>query len=207
MPQIRIKKWAAIGGASVAFYSLVTSTALALFLPRVTLQYMSFETARLDLQVSGHQVDQPEESSYGQIAQFPGADTLLPGGPTAKEDFWIRNTSTHSQPLILSGKFSVGNQDWNILKHLVQARLRVYNTNEETPWLSLEEWSAQVRDFPGSKLGDGSRRRYEFEYRILESYPTDPDGAGPLQANSVVGQEVSGKKTGTISFTVDGRLQ
>lgn len=207
MSRVFVKKWAAIGGASVAFYSLVASTALALFLPRVTLHSLSFQTGRLDLQISGHQVDQPLETSYSTTAQFPGADNLVPGGPTVKEDFWIRNTSTQNQQMILSAKMSVGNQDWNLLKQVIQARLRLYNQPETTTaWLSLEEWT-QVRDLPGTKLEDGARRRYEFEYRMLGSYPTDPDGAGPILANDAIGHELTGKKTSGMVVSVDGRLE
>lgn len=202
-----LKKWAAIGGASVAFYSLVTSTALALFLPRATLQQMTFKAATLELRVSAHQVDQPDPNSFNLTADFPGTDTLIPGGQVVNEDFWVRNASSVGQSLILSGQLSAGNQDWEKLKPLIEANLRLYGTTTETGWKTLEEWTAQPHDFPGGELPDDNRRRYELQYRLMTHYPADPDAAGPLVAGSPIGHELMGLQTSGLSFSIDGRRQ
>lgn len=200
-------KWAAVGVASVAFYSLVASTALALFLPQAKLQTLTFKTANLLLNVSGEQVDTPNDHLFQTTAQFPGTDLLLPGVGTVQEDFWVWNKSSVSKTLRLSGKLSTGNQDWGILQHVIQAKLKVYNTQTETPWLSLGEWTEISRDFPGDRLQDSNRRRYEFSYRMVENYPVDPDGAGPLVVGSPIGPELMNKQTGGLVFTIDGRLE
>lgn len=200
-------KWAAIGGASVAFYSLVTTTALALFLPQAKLQSMVFRSANMVLHVSSEQVNSPNDHLFQLSAPFTGTDQLYPGGPTVQEDFWLWNKSSPGQHLRLTGQLSGGNQDWDVLQHVIQMKLKVYGSQTETSWLSLAEWSAQKQNFPGDILQDASKRRYEFSFRMLESYPTDPDGAGPLVAGSPIGHELMNKQTGSLVFTIDGSRQ
>jgi hypothetical protein len=197
-------KWAAIGGASVAFYSLVTTTALALFLPQARLETLTFKSANMVLHVSSERADSPSDQGFQLATSFPGTDQLYPGAPTVQESFWLWNRSSPGQSLRLTGQMSVGDQDWSQLQHIVQAKLKIHGSSTESPWLSLADWSTQQHTLPGGQLADGSKRRYEFSYRMLDTYPTDPDGAGPLVAGSPIGNELMNKQTVGLVFTIDG---
>lgn len=202
-----VKKWFAIGGASVAFYSLVTATALALFLPRASLKEIAFTTGSLALKVSKHQVTHPNPDSYQIEVDFSGTDRLLAGGPAIEEDFWVKNFSSPGQPLSLYGQLSTGSFDWEALKHVIEIKLQTFDGEHQLDWLTLAQWSESAVMFPGTKISDDTQRRYLFLFRMRDTYPTDPDGAGPLQANSPIGPELQGKKTGNLTFTIEGRLQ
>ncbi len=190
----------------MAFYSLVATTALALFLPQARVETLTFRTAKLALSVSSDQSALPNTASFQTEVAFPALSSLIPG--TEHETyFWVRNDSNPVHTLQLAGQFLSGDQAWDTLQHLIEVQIRDMSSQQVGEWMSLHEWTNQTHQFPGDKLNDNQPKRYVFAYRLLENYPLDPDGDGPLQVGSPIGNELMSQETAGVVFEIDGSVQ
>jgi len=188
-----------VGATLVGLYSLLATTAFALLSPQAGLSSFTLRTAQLDLQIGN--------SSGGPFTPELQLDTneyLLPNSIAHTQDFWVRNTSSSGLEFQLTEQLGEGDQDWLALKDVIE--IRVSNLITDTGWLSLQEWEQSAVSFPGI-LGSGSTQRYQFSYRLPDTYGVDPDGVGPLQVGDAVGEELEGKITSNMSFTISGVLQ
>lgn len=197
------KRHLLVGASTVLLYSFVATTALALFLPQAKLNNVELEVATLELLVSKEQIDNP--TTFAQEVVFTGSDNLEPGGEVIQEDFWVMNTSGPGYPLSVTGQFTTGTQDWEALQDVIELNVVASQTGAETGWKSIKTWNSSPVTLPGGSLASGgSKRRYQMKYRVVATYPIDPDGTGPKTAGSAVGSELMGKKTGALQFVLDG---
>lgn len=188
-----------VGTLLVGLYTMVGSTAFALLSPQAGLSQFTFQTAHLDILVG--------TSSGGPFLQELSLNTndlLLPNNTEHTVDFWIKNASSNGFQFALSGELGEGNQDWEVLKKVIE--VKVSNLSIDTGWHTLENWSLAKQSFPGV-LGSGATQRYQLVYRLPDRYPTDPDGDGPLQTGDQIGEELEGKITAGMTFTISGEIQ
>lgn len=188
-----------VGALLVGLYTMVGSTAFALLSPQAGLSQFTFQTAHLDILVGS--------SSGGPFTQELSLSTnelLLPDNQEHTIDFWVKNASSNGIAFQLSGQLGQGNQDWELLKNVIE--VKVSNLVTDTGWQTLDAWTQTPTEFPGT-LGASTTQRYQLTYRLPETYPVDPDGAGPLLAGDTIGEELEGKITAGMTFTISGTIQ
>jgi hypothetical protein len=181
-------------------YSLLGSTALALFLPQVSLTGMQLSTSTLGLLVGTG--DNP---TYVQTGHLAGVSDLHPGMTPFTDSFWLQNTSS-TMPLDLSIQMEGGSSDWEQLKNLIQIQIRDVSGNHTSPWFSLAEITdASFHPLPNFVLPARESRQYEIVYDFPATYPLDPDGSGPLQAGDPIGNEMMDKSTNDMQIIFEGK--
>lgn len=187
-------------------YSVVASTALAVFSPQAQVGALAFRTSSYSLKISSDpSMTDPATSSFGQSISLQGANNMYPGMEPVAERFWLMNTSSSSQMLQLHGAFSPGDEDWEKLKGAIRFKIKDVLNFAETTMITLGETSSQPWTMATMPLGSGERRLFEIEYSMSTEYSVDPDGDGPLQAGDPIGNEAMGLETTGASFIIDGQ--
>lgn len=187
-----------VGALLVGMYTMLGSTVFALLMPQSHLSTFLFQTAQLDLLVAS--------SSGGPFTHQLSLATdsmLLADDTEHSTDFWVKNASSNTIDFQLSGQLSTGDQDWDVLKKAIE--INISNFSDESGWKTLEEWTNSSVDFPG-QLESGTTRRYRFLYRLPSTYSYDPDGEGPIQIGDAIGEELEGKVTTGMTFTISGEI-
>lgn len=183
-------------------YTMVASTALALFLPQANLTALGFRAARVDLEIS---LESGGGSGYASQQSLTIPEYLHPDGTEYSQLFWIKNVSSNGQDMILTGQMLAGVFDWDRISQVVE--LNITHTGMETGWYTLADWASSPIEIPGGVMQPGQSRKYGFSYRMMTHYAVDPDGPGPLQAGDEIGDELEGAMTENVTFQIDGDLQ
>ncbi len=188
-----------VGALLVGLYTMVGSTAFALLSPQAGLSQFTFQTARLDILVAS-----TSSGPFAEELSLSSNELLLADNQAHTIDFWVKNASSNGIAFQLSGLLGQGNQDWEVLKNVIE--VKVSNLVTDTGWKTLEAWTQTPTSFPGV-LGSSATQRYQLSYRLPETYATDPDGAGPILAGDALGEELEGKITAGMTFTISGTIQ
>lgn len=188
-------------GSLLLVSGMLGSAALAAFLPAGRFNGMEFRTSNLALLVD------PDFFGPGDFRTehfLPGAARLYPGMQATTDDFMVKNSSDQGQALKLTGKVVAGNNDWNAIKDVITMSIFSHNTAEATPEYTLAEWSEEGREFPYSTINANTSQGYQLRFSMLEHYPFDPDGEGPLQQGSPIAHELMNKSTQNVAFVISG---
>lgn len=177
-------------GSLLMVSSVVTSAALAAFLPSSSFSGMEFRTSDLSLMVD------PDYFGPGdfRVEHFlPGAFGLHPGGEVFTDDFSVKNASNQGQALKVTAQLTPGDQDWNEIKDVVTLSIFSHDNGQSTAAYTLEEWSTAAKELPKSHFNANSVQGYQLRYQMLENYAIDPDNNGPLQMGDPIGNEMMNK--------------
>ena len=174
-------------GSLLVVYLLLGSSAFALFLPQASLTGMEMKTANLSLLVATTNGSNP---IYSTAEHLNGAVTLQPGMEPYQEVFWLKNDSSVAQQLDVTMRLEAGGGDWEKLKDIVKMQLYDLNENNAGEWYTLNEWATAAKPLPNNHLTETQSRKYSISYDLADTYPTDPDGDGPIQSGDVIGNEL-----------------
>lgn len=194
-----MKKLVLSVGAVVATYSLVASTAAAMFLTTAQFTGMQLETTSLALKVSADGHDSPV---YHDTAVLDGSYVLQPGMNPHENFFWLKTENSAGQQVTLSAYMEGGSGDWEALQNLILIRIEETTSGVGTDWLTLKEWQ-QSHALPVPTMSEGEQRKYVMLFDLLDSYVEDPDGSGPIQSGDPVGNEAMGLGIHDIRFVIN----
>ena len=183
---------------------LSSGVATAAFYGQTLAGGMVFRSLSLDLQISNSSSHQEPAQFFSEVS-LVGASDLIPGGPIHTEPFWVKNVSRSPKTLKLYGQF-LGNPPPSSFDELLQIRITTEQAMN-SGWMTLKQWSETGSSLEDGELLAGLARRYQFEYRLLPRYVSDPDGSGPLQDGDLVGEEIFTQQSGPWSFALHGVVQ
>lgn len=187
----------------VGVYTLVASTAVAMFLPQAQVNGITLRSAVLNLLVSDTGGLNPE--FYPQ-ASMDGNSWLKPGANPEPEAFWLKSDNDANQTIYVTARVQSGGGDWELLKDVMTIKISDFDETEETETYSLAQWQ-EAKAVPLDVYRGVVERRYLMWYGMLDTYPTDPDGAGPLQAGDPVGNELMDKTVTDLQIVFEGNSQ
>lgn len=188
-------------GSLLMVSSVVTSAALAAFLPTSTFSGMEFRSSDMTLMVDP---DYFGPGDYRVQHFLPGAFGLHPGGEAFTDDFSVKNSSSQGQALTVSAQLTQGDQDWEYLKNVVTLSIYSHDNGQSTPAFTLAEWAAEPKSLPLAHFNANSAQGYQLRYQMLGSYAVDPDADGPLQAGDPIGNELMNKVSDNAVLVLSG---
>jgi len=171
---------------------MLASAALATFLPTAKFANMGFLTSDMSLLVD---IDYFGPGDFRPEHNLPEAFGLHPGAELLTDDFTIKNASGQGQALLVSGKMTPGEGDWDLLKNVITLTIYSHTNGQSTPAYTLEEWTTEPRLLPKANINSNQIEGYQMRYQMLSTYATDPDNSGPLQAGDPIGNELMNKHT------------
>lgn len=200
------KRFIMSGLGMAAAYAVVATTAFAVFSPQAHMG-LGFRTSSFSLKVSTDPSANPPSSSFSQTASLRGAANMYPGMDPVKEQFWLMNDSSTAQTLSLKSTFLSGDKDWDKLKYALVLQIRDLDTLADSGAFTPGELQTNPWPFPTPVLMPGEKRRFEIAWSMSTEYAGDPDGSGPLQAGSQVGNEAMGLETSGAVYVIEAQPQ
>src|SRR5690606_22463 len=145
-------------------------TTYALFSSQLTLAGWQLTTGQA-LLLAGHSEQDLQAGTYTPQISL---ENLYPGF-TASQDLYLKNASSVPIALDVTGHLDIPDGDWDVLKDVVQMRIKSATSSSSTGWKSLTAWSQpEGINLPGSSLAQQEVRHLLLEIQMLKEYP---DGA------------------------------
>ena len=187
-------------GSLLMVYLMLGSTAAAYFLPQAKLTGLEIKTATLGLLVGVRGGDNP---TYVPSERLNGAVTLQPQMNPYVEQFWVKNNSSITQQVTVAAQLVGGEGDWEALGDLVEIEFVHMESGESSGWFTINQWREEQRPLPQPQLVETQAKKYQIHYEFADTYPTDPDGSGPISAGDPIGNEMMDKAITGVDIVLE----